>query len=657
MDFANIILRDIDKKKSPNCRVTVYALNTIGGTNRGRVDDRFLIVDENVFIIEQLQDPMDKNLFVQGNETMEYRDKYKAAHFMSPFPMRQLFRLIEEIAKHDRGEDGEWQRHSKAIEEIAVKVSTRELNCYNLHNDEYVKTHYGVENYAESNLVCEMAFYLAGLKRSKLNFIPSLDFFDEIHGYMDGGFYLGYQPSKEALCQLVESLRGRSLEIASKSRDIYLREGALERQCVELEKISDEDELIKQINQYNDGSHMELWGAVSCLAGYLISYEMWHEVYLLADIIRYFPLQGRLIRMVRSVRDIVALTEQFELDGGRKSLLFLLRDQWFRVFAEERELLENNYDEDGVSDENKAYIHGIIEEFDAKKKERIEKGVSVWLKVFGKEEVSVWLADKTAQAERKHEKYGKPELDILELVKDAVQLSNDDVKSFDLKDKDFASLLTFAREASEENVADAVIEAIANTVFGEKFYTDTTLNEKWFENARTIYRCMSVSSYNGQELLEEHRKPMEGYNVDLGVALRNEKQEAYWLAILLLSLEENSDTDLFHAYVDILFKDTRFGVNSLTDDVFTPYYVAEMLVSQVMTSEKDSFESRLINEVPYLVFVFRVLSANEGTMSEEVRKQLSERVANDWETERKLLSQYKSVNHRFYDEFVEKVNN
>ena len=90
-------------------------------------------------------------------------------------------------------------------------------------------------------------------------------------------------------------------------------------------------------------------------------------------------------------------------------------------------------------------------------------------------------------------------------------------------------------------------------------------------------------------------------------------------------------------------------------DVFTPYYVAEMLVSQVMTSEKDAFEGRLINEVPYLVFVFRVLSANEGTMSEEVRKQLSERIANDWETERKLLSQYKFVNHRFYDEFVEKV--
>lgn len=586
---------------------------------------------------------------------MEYRDKYKAAHFMSSFPMRQRFRLIEEIAKHDRGEDGEWQRHSKAIEEIAAKILTRELNRYNLHNDEYVKTHYGVENNAESNLVSEMAFYLAGLKRSEQSYAPNLDFFDEIHEYMDGGFYLGYQPAKEALCQLVESLRGKSLEIAAKSRDIDRQEGALERQCVELEKISDEDELIKHINQYNDGSYMELWGAVSCLAGYLISYEMWHEVYLLADISQYSPLQRGLIRMVRSVRDIVALTEQFELDGWRKSLFYLLRDQWFRVFAEERELLENNYDEDGLSDEDKAYIHGLIREFDAKKKEWIEKGVSIWLKVFGKEEVSVWIADKTAQAERKHEKYGKPELDILELVKGAVQLTNDDIKCFDLADKDLASLLTFAREASEESVADAVIEAIANSVFGEKSYIDTTLNEKWFENARTIYRCLAVSSYNGQDLLEEHRKPMEGYNVDLGMALRNEKQEAYWLAMLLLSLEENSDTDLFHAYVDMLFKDTRFGVNSLTDDVFTPYYVAEMLVSQVMTSEKDAFEGRLINEVPYLVFVFRVLSANEGTMSEEVRKQLSERIANDWETERKLLSQYNFVNHRFYDEFVEKV--
>lgn len=93
VDFANIILRAIDKKKVPNCRVTVYALNAIGGTNRGRVEwhDRFLIVDENVYIvgasmdsltsrspsygIEQLQDLKDKNLII--GKYIQYRNNIK----------------------------------------------------------------------------------------------------------------------------------------------------------------------------------------------------------------------------------------------------------------------------------------------------------------------------------------------------------------------------------------------------------------------------------------------------------------------------------------------------------------------------------------------------------------------------------------------------
>lgn len=140
--------------------------------------------------------------------------------------------------------------------------------------------------------------------------------------------------------------------------------------------------------------------------------------------------------------------------------------------------------------------------------------------------------------------------------------------------------------------------------------------------------------------------------MDLGVAMRTARQESYWLAVLLMSLEETGDEALFDKYIDVLIKDTQFAIDSLTDDVFTPYYVTELLVSQVLTGKKDAFEKRLIKEIPYLVFVIRVLTGNDGEMSDEVKQLMAERIKTDWESERKLLSQRKVKILGFYDEYV-----
>ena len=94
----------------------------------------------------------------------------------------------------------------------------------------------------------------------------------------------------------------------------------------------------------------------------------------------------------------------------------------------------------------------------------------------------------------------------------------------------------------------------------------------------------------------------------------------------------------------------------MTDDVFTPYYVAELLVTQVMTSKKDWLEKKLIEEIPYLVFVIRVLTANQGEMSEDVKGMLAKRIQQEWDLERRLLSKNRFVNIKFYDEFVKKIS-
>lgn len=579
------------------------------------------------------------------------RERFLASHFQSDFFVRLRFQLIREIENHLCHEDGVWQQYADAIEKLSDLIVKGELTRYNLM-DGYVTEHFGVEDYYETSLISDLAFYHAGCKAMEENPDPTLDYLNEVHENMDGGFFMGYQPKKEIFSALVTQLEGMALTVAEKSRDIDRQKGALERFCQELDKIESEDDIIKKINHFNDGAYMEIWGAVSCLAHYLIRGEWWEDYCQLLENLKYFPMQGGVIRFLNSAIDVEAVIDKETARKGRKSLQYLLREQWFRKECEEGALLKENSEIEELSEEDRIFVSGLHQNFENTRKERIPKVVTIWKDVFGKEELSVWASNKVAEAERKHEKYGQPELTVLKLISDEINVTSDDLKNFNLADKDFASLLTFARTDKDKNVAAAVIDAIVEKIFSDRSYPDTVLNEKWFEQVRTIYHCLLKSGKNGLALLQTKRKPREGFRVDLVKAMQTERQEAYWLSVLLMSLEENRDNTQFDQYVNVLFRDTRYGIDSLTDDVFTPYYVAELLVSQIMPEKKDEFEKRLITEIPYLVFVIRVLSANQGEMSDEIKKLLADRIQREWPLERKLLSQNKMVKMEFYDEFV-----
>jgi hypothetical protein len=241
------------------------------------------------------------------------------------------------------------------------------------------------------------------------------------------------------------------------------------------------------------------------------------------------------------------------------------------------------------------------------------------------------------------------------MMMEAYTLTTSDISGFNLEGKSFESLLVLAEHADDQAVCEKIIRALQKNIFSEQSYPPTTLNDLWFKQVRTIYQCLEKSGVDGFLVLKQTRRPFEGYRVDIGEAMRNVRQEGYWLAMLLMSLEENGDEIRFDQYVDVLFRDSKYALESLSDDVFAPYYVAELLVSQVMKGKKNDFEMQLIENIPYLVFVIRVLTGNDGVMSAEVMQLLKERIKNEWETERKLLEQRKTGNLQFYEEYVKGV--
>ena len=130
------------------------------------------------------------------------RERFLASHFQSDFFVRLRFQFIREIENHLCHEDGVWQQYADAIEELSDLIVKRELTRYNL-TDEYVTRHYGVEDYYETSLISDLAFYDAGCKALKKYATPTLEYLNEVHENMDGGFFMGYQPKKEIFSALV----------------------------------------------------------------------------------------------------------------------------------------------------------------------------------------------------------------------------------------------------------------------------------------------------------------------------------------------------------------------------------------------------------------------------------------------------------------------
>ena len=127
------------------------------------------------------------------------------------------------------------------------------------------------------------------------------------------------------------------------------------------------------------------------------------------------------------------------------------------------------------------------------------------------------------------------------------------------------------------------------------------------------------------------------------------------MSVLLLQVETSGDKARFHDLMSMLYKFVQNGSMIQEDQFFIPFYFAELIASQVIKDEKDSFEKKLITGYPQLPFVLRILTANGGNMSNEVRNALLKRVDLEWQWEKKLMIQRKNQMWKVLDKYIEDV--
>lgn len=527
--------------------------------------------------------------------------------------------------------------YSRVIPELAEGIIGGTIDRYVIHNDNHIERIYGITDYHKQTLLSQLAFFHVGCRCSDYKRVLDSDFLEMIEDKYDYSFFLGFRPSAEILSDSVAETCCDLIQVIESSRYMHGDRDYLRLLCDEIDGQSDDDEIIKNITPYNDGSYLALSPRVSALASILLHNGEWNEFFRLIIGLKYYPLQGSLILMLRTVEELMTIIRMCHDHGGCKVLLYILRDSLFKRLLDERKYIHENLSDESLTAGQHGEVERICSTFESEQDMIITELMEILLDEFGKADVTEWLAKHKRQAENKHLEISGKELELLAEFESRLGWQDEEVLNSNVEDMSYDALLLIADKVQGVCAASKMIDAFGNAVFSD-LAPVTRLTEVHIVHCRSVYRCLHLSGRDGLQILKDHLSPSEGFNVNLSEAMRNHRQAIFWMFMLILSLEKTSDVGMFMNCSDILFRVLRDCEHD-TEALHDVFYLAECVVCQILQDCKDGFEQRLIKTDPDLFFVLRILVANNGIMSGESVTMLVSRIHAEWHLEQRILKQ------------------
>ncbi len=563
---------------------------------------------------------------------------HKEGHFLKENNREPFWNMVDRIAKEQPN-----------------------LNCW---KEEEIGKTFGFKRYEQQNLILNLAYYEAGRILSAHSDNVTLEDFEKWEDCtMEHGFFLGYEVGKEKLSALVDSLQDKQEDILMQSRCLHLQgRDALMNFCkTALADEQTDDDIIARIDSNNNGAYTELPPSITMLA-YFINRDGHHDLLLrLMNVLGFFPLQGALLYGLHTVEDCLGLQECIVRNDAirKKVLIYLLREREFHLMVQQQHLLKRNarneYLKNDADRERASHLLGVWTE---QLPEYITRMTRIWKSYMGSQELTEWLSRKQAQILHKNTLSIQDEHAILSML-DAEIYRNLCLADLPVEKTNLETLYRYAIKASDAAYGKAyyarLTERICRQLYQEKYVSPLTLDEEGLALLRALYRCIEKSGLDGTELMNRHRIPDEGYGCDYTRAMASYEADTLWLSVLILQTEHLATPDELRKKTDLLFRRARISPYQEADHYFLPFYIASMLVTQIHTSIKDDFEHRVISSISDIAFVLRILSANEGAMSEQNKALLKRRIDAEWALNKKLPKRPNKQIESFLEQYIRKL--
>ena len=565
--------------------------------------------------------------------------------------------LADYMCRYESGEL--FSKEQCAIFDKLVERIIEERPDMNELPDEEIGRLFGTQKYDEQTALKDLAYYQVGKILSGNEEYHTLDYLDFVDENMEHGFYLGFSLSTEVLATLLEDVKTKGDMVVMESRMMNERPKDFYQFCKQRlnEKFSD-DEVIATANQYNNGDYTELPGYVSVLGHIMLVQEnidLWAE--LLCSL-RYYPLQGALLHQLHTTDRCMKVIEILEAKecSRKKVLAWLLRSRASHLLVQEWEYLERNAENKDINENDQALAQEELANWKAGVEDTVKNQVGQWIRVFGNAEMSEWYSSKQARVKTMARRFAEYEQRVIGIVGEVLS-SVITIDEGMIEGKDLSTLLYYTtlleRGKVDKTLSPSLIRAICHQVYHQRYVPDLKLSEDSLVMLRSIYRCLLISGEDGYKLMANERYAddgrIEGYSIDYHIS----RGDSFWMSVMILATEEVGEERWLQEAVHYLNVLNNGGFDQ--EYFFTPYYLAEMIVSQVMKDDKDGYEKMLITEMNNLPLALRILSANNGKMSNENKRLLSERKEREWELEKQLNKQKNQGHVAFLEEYMGKV--
>lgn len=566
---------------------------------------------------------------------------------------------LSELSAIDSYEKGTFEIPN-GRKDIFDKLVSRIVNEYTSQNDineELIQEQFGINGYEEGRVLQSLIYYEAGKRLAQKQDISLKDLaelYDNVYVSLFYGLELKYELVSKLIKDLVDDFDN---EVLLKSR-IFHSSG--ERISNEIKAIyksgATEDAIISKMDMYNDGSYTELplaVDAISYICGLHGYYDLWIQLF---DDLRYFPLQGALLYQIHWIEGYIELLKHVSGKDNAKVVSKLSLDKFLKLLCDVPEHLVANSESGVLNEEQRVYCTELLKQWNKNYNNLVSAVTILLIDCLGVEDFISWMSREMRRVENLDVKFAKnPKAALLVMQKVADDYGSKVVPELDKCS--FDSLLYFASLADNysREVCQQLVSEICRRAYTDGWVPAMTLSDEGFEKLRSLYRLLERSEINGEVLMKQYRKAEEGYAVDKKASLNVHYGDNFWLPVLVLQYENNNDEKGFKRLLQYLFKRVNTGSTISSDDYFTSFYLAELIVTQIMPDIQNEYESTLIDNVSDLVFVLRVLTANEGKMSNEIVKKLKDRIKSEWKFEKKLYRKRDNDQIRFLEEYIAKL--
>ena len=560
------------------------------------------------------------------------------------------------IESYDQGKYDIPNSRNDLFEKLVSRIVS-EFTSQNDIDEDFIEQNFGCDNYEKSEELKCLLYYEAGKRlsqREDMTLKELANLYDNVYRSL----FFGLSLRHEQISSLIDLLKNDfENEVLLRSR-IFHNSG--DQALKELHEIynadATEESIISKIDIYNDGAYTELPLAVDAIS-YICQLHGFDDLWFkLFDVLRYFPLQGSMLYQIRTINGYIDLLKHESGRPHSKVTSRIALDKFLRLLCDIPERLVSNRDSKVLNDEQHTYCSRLFDQWNDKYNELVSEASELLIESLGVVDFVSWLSRELRRVEGMSPQYAIYPSSALKVMRKVADKHASE-HEYDLSECSIDSLLYYANLADTQSEAycKALADEICKRAYSGQWVQTILLTDDGFAKLRSIYYLLIRANMDGMELMYKYRKPDEGYAVDPKASMSIHYGDNFWLPVLVLQHENYLTVEKFKNLLNFLFN--RINKCSIIsfDDYFTSFYLSELIVTQILPDLKNEFESALINNVSDLVFVLRVLTANEGNMDNGIVKELKTRISAEWQYEKVLYSKRNQDQIRFLEEYLNKL--